>query len=131
MSNNRNRSRPARTRVVPASGEVVDLDATDGQFTDREPLFRAGGVEYTTLVRVPAGAGLQYLELLSRQGYDGALIFALRYALGDDGYAALVGALRSGDDFAKVATVIVTKFTGAFAGPKAPQSNGSAPSGGS
>lgn len=129
MSTNRNRS---RSRPAQVNGAVLHLTTPEnGPFDEREVLFTIDGTEYTVMKRVPAGAALQYIGLGGVQGADVAIIFALRYALGDTGYNALCAyKALTNEQLATVTNAVRAKFDGALVGPKVPLSNGSAPSSG-
>lgn len=128
MSNNRNRSRSGRPRTAQAASlQVLHLPAEDDvedQFAQREPLFTIGDTEYTTLVRVSAGAAIEYLERSIDRGPDAAILWGMRHALGDEGVDALYGYRHlTPDHLAQVVDIVRAKFDGALTDPKGRRSN--------
>lgn len=135
MSTNRNRSRNRPRVSLPGDPEVVGAtdsvvlrlpaeDEGEDQFSEREPLFTIGGTEYTVLVQVSAGAGIEYLERQLNFGPDAAIIWAMRYAIGDEGVAALYSYRKlTNEHLAAVVGVVQGKFSGALDGPKVRRSN--------
>lgn len=127
MSNNRNRSRN-RVRVsLPDDSQVLHLpavDETEDEFTEREPVFTIGEKEYTGLVRVPAGASVEYLERTLDRGPGAAVLWAMRYTLGDEGVTALYDYPKlTAEHLTAVVRAVTGKFTGGLLGPKARRSN--------
>lgn len=121
MSSNRNR-RPhngaSRQRVV-AGTPLVTIDTDEDGFDEVEPLFTIGGKQHTVLVRVPAGAALQYLGIQAQRGQDAATIFALQYALGAEGYLALCRSKGlTAEHLRRITEAVTAKFDGALV-PKA------------
>lgn len=122
MSNNRRRRAPAQRPPVSTNGHPIDLDAGPDEFAEREPLFVAGGKTYTIPVRVSAGIALQWLEIASIQGDTAAMVWALNWALGDEGYLVLRGHRTVSDDhYATIIRAVRAKFVSAQerTGPKA------------
>lgn len=122
MSNSRNRRRGPRP--TPRDDVLHLTTPEDDPFAEREVLFTIDGTEYTVPRQVPAGAALQYIELGGSFAADQAILFALRYALGDEGYEALRGyKALTNEHLAKVIAAVRAKFDGALVAPKAPRSN--------
>lgn len=126
MPNNRRRRPPASgpRRTTPAEladVSLINLDNSGEDFSAREPLFTTGGQTYTIPVRVSAGSALIWLEIATVNGDTAAMLWALRFALGDDGYTALrVHPNLSDDHYKVIVDAVRSKFLGALERPKAP-----------
>lgn len=90
------RANPTRTRTPRNNGValrsapiVLSTKDDDDPFAEREPLFELDGVVYTVPVTVPASYTVRYLDIWAEHGIGIAVIYALKTALGKEGYAAL------------------------------------------
>lgn len=114
------RANPARTRVPRTNGVapsttplVLSSKDDDDPFTEREPLFDLDGTVYTIPVKVPASYTIRYLDIWAEQGIGIAVIYALKTALGEEGYAALTGYTKlTQAQLDQVITAIRSKFDG-------------------
>lgn len=116
------RANPTRTRTPRNIGKPVPLvlrSSDEEPPVAREPLFSVDGKTYDIPVKVSVSQGLQYLTILMERGVGTAVIWALKTALGDEGYAALTGfkALKQ-EHLDLVVKVVRSKFDGSD--PKAP-----------
>lgn len=87
----------------------------------RETLFSVDGKDYSIPSTLPASRGLEYLRRSVEVSPDAALVYALRTALGADGFAALESATDiSSEDLQTVMNACTRLLVGALNGaPKA------------
>jgi hypothetical protein len=80
----------------------------------RDELFSLDGISYTIPKRFRAADALGYVTNLRRFGPDVANSIALEFALGEDGYKALVGAgdAITAEDIAVLVHVITSRILG-------------------
>lgn len=112
-------TRPKIVKTVPMQLAPIQLSQNGDESSEREPLFAIGDKVYTIPVEVPVGDVLTYITLAVEEGDVAALVFAMRSALGDEGYAALCAhkALKQ-KELGQVMAACRAKFDGALAGPK-------------
>ena len=86
---------------------------------EREELFTVDGVSYTIAKTVPASAGLEYIRIAAEVNTDAGIVYAMRTALGTDGFNALRAAQDvSGEDMRTVMNACTTLLLGSVIGPK-------------
>jgi hypothetical protein len=81
----------------------------------QEALFKVDGVEHTIPVDFPAMVGIAYASIQQAYGDAAALSWAMRTALGDQSYDALIDAVPSNEDFARLTVVVVGRIQGLIA----------------
>jgi hypothetical protein len=113
------RANPARARVsringaAPSAPLVLSSKDDADPFTEREPLFELDGTVYTVPVKVPASYTIRYLDLWAERGIGVAVIYALKTALGEQGYAALTAYTKlTQAQLDQVITAVRGKFDG-------------------
>lgn len=131
MPTNTSRRRPAPKTTQPAENAIIDgvlhlSSKAPDPFDEREPLFTLDGKTYTIPVQVSASASLHYLSLWlnSPLPTNEAIIWAMRYALGDEGYEVLDSYRQLKPEFLQhVIDIVRAKFDGTVKDPKAKRSN--------
>jgi hypothetical protein len=100
---------------VPVAFTTPDPESDKKRERPQKLIFSIDEKDYTIPADFTAAEGLTFVDLLRRQGTDVATAWALEYALGTEGYRALlvIGAHPDHDErFREVCNIVVAEVSG-------------------